>query len=207
VAVGAALVCVLTREGRVACTDVSTVGRRAFHEVDVGGFAVRVVAGARHACALTREGGVACWGLTRDGERSGDASAVDGGQAPSRIALPERATDIDASEARTCAVTEEGHIYCWGDIGACGVRCSSRSLFAVPEPAKVPISQAVEVRLGLDHTCARKRDGSVECWGDNRRHQVSAFIPFDDVGYSIDRCDTTQRLDLPGTDFPVPVRW
>lgn len=204
VALGGGILCVLTRAGGVACAARGR-GRYVFLPIDVGP-AKRVTAGAHHACAVTRDGHVKCWGSNSSGEL-GDGSE-EARQSPSTVVgIVERVTEIDAAESRTCVATEAGHVYCWGGVGACVRRCDDRSVIAVPTPQQVPIEEAVEVRLGRDHACARKRDGTVACWGDNRRHQVSAFVPFDDYGYSIDRCDVTRRLDLPGSDYPVAVRW
>ncbi len=206
VALGSDRVCVLTRQGDVACGASGKDERLVFRPIDVGGPAARVTAGAHHACALTRDGHVRCWGSNGNGEL-GDGTQEPRESVSAVVGIAQQVTDIDAAESRTCATTEAGHVYCWGEVGTCGTRCAQRSFFSVPTPSKVPIENVVEVRLGRDHACARKRDGAVECWGDNRRHQVSAFVPFDDYGYSLDRCDITQRLDLPGSDFPVAVRW
>lgn len=92
-----------------------------------------------------------------------------------------------------CAVTDAGEILCWGssDNGLLGRGNGDRSPFAraVLADAQAPFTDAAEVRLGLDSACARKRDGSVWCWGDNSVGQA---------GFAFQ--DTT------GVPFPVRVQ-
>lgn len=210
-------ICVLTRAGVVACaaTEGIAPGALVFRTLELGSVAVSVSAGSRHACAVTREGRVRCWGTNEHGELglgprdAGVAADVSESPDPRDVqGLPELATQVVAEGSRTCAMSNAGHVYCWGNLAECGPRCQDRS----PHPQRVPVQvpgleDVVEVSLGRDHGCARKRDGDVACWGDNRHHQVSAFIPFDDQGMNHDYCDVSRRLDLPGSDYPVDVRW
>jgi hypothetical protein len=94
-----------------------------------------------------------------------------------------------------CAVTEDGAVLCWGfsDNGLLGRGNAERSAFARPvlADAQTPFTDAAEIRLGLDSACARKRDGSVWCWGDNSVGQAGfAFHDSTAVPFPV-------RVDLP----------
>lgn len=74
-------------------------------------------------------------------------------------------TQLSAGSSHSCAVTNNGRIHCWGANTVFGVLGNgSISASAVPVPVR-GISNAVEVRAGLFHTCARLGDGSARCWG------------------------------------------
>jgi alpha-tubulin suppressor-like RCC1 family protein len=84
---------------------------------------------------------------------------------------------LAAAEARTCAITREGEVYCWG--------LSNRAELAGPSkdakrtwnardkadsayfehPVALPISGAKKLALGGEHSCALLEDGTVKCWG------------------------------------------
>jgi alpha-tubulin suppressor-like RCC1 family protein len=79
---------------------------------------------------------------------------------------------VTAGSAHSCALTESGEIWCWGAnrSGQLGMGefsdCRRR-------PTRVKgITDAVEVVAGGVHTCARRKNGQVVCWGDNEFGQV-----------------------------------
>lgn len=49
--------------------------------------------------------------------------------------------------------------------------CGAKTGLRVPERREMPIAR-VDLALGSGHTCARRSDGSVWCWGDNRHGQL-----------------------------------
>jgi alpha-tubulin suppressor-like RCC1 family protein len=95
-------------------------------------------------------------------------------------------TAIRSSEASstTCAVLENGTVYCWGDATAnqtgSGATCSQSSC-TQPTPARVANLEGVSnVAVGADHACATKKDGTVWCWGGNGTGQLGLGIPLPD---------------------------
>jgi alpha-tubulin suppressor-like RCC1 family protein len=105
------------------------------------------------------------------------------------------AATMNGNAATFCAVTEAGAVMCWGsnDHGLPGRGNVERVPFARPvvADAETPFGDAVEVRLGFDSACARKRDGSVWCWGDNAVGQAGfAFHDTTEVPFPV-------RVDLP----------
>lgn len=71
-----------------------------------------------------------------------------------------------------CAVGLDGQVWCWGanDSGQLG-RGNETAMETVPAPV-VGLQNAISVSVGLDHSCALRRDGTVWCWGDNTYGQL-----------------------------------
>jgi alpha-tubulin suppressor-like RCC1 family protein len=61
-------------------------------------------------------------------------------------------------------------VYCWGANDDAQLGNLVRSPKARPVFANV--TRAVQLALGVDHSCARLRDGTVQCWGDGGDGQL-----------------------------------
>jgi alpha-tubulin suppressor-like RCC1 family protein len=85
------------------------------------------------------------------------------------------ADEIAVSPEHVCARVEKGALKCWGDDSS-GQLGSGRAMTNGPSDIvsdKVPklvvgLTNAVELAVGAYHTCARKGDGTVWCWGLGR---------------------------------------
>jgi hypothetical protein len=79
--------------------------------------------------------------------------------------------DQGATRATTCAVTQDGSVWCWGygADGQLGRGDAVSASFArqVMADKSTPFTEAAEVSVGYASVCARKTDGSVWCWGSN----------------------------------------
>lgn len=137
---------------------------------DLGASAVVVSAAQGHACAARVDGSLWCWGSNVDSRRGGDEpSAV----VPVPIdGLGTCVADVSAGERHTCARMVDASVQCWGrnregQLGD-GTRGEPRDA-----PAQVPgLSGVRQISLGDRHSCARKGDGSVWCWGQNEHGQL-----------------------------------
>jgi alpha-tubulin suppressor-like RCC1 family protein len=71
----------------------------------------------------------------------------------------------------TCAVTQQGKVYCWGrnNRGQLGDG-STESTSEAREV--VGLDHVIEVTCGREHSCAHKADGSVQCWGSNDQGEL-----------------------------------
>lgn len=144
--------------------------------VDLGGRAVQIAAGDLHTCALREDGAVLCWGFGTGGRLGyGNVANIGDDETPASvgpISLGQRAVDIAAGSAHTCAVLEDGSVRCWGDgqNGRLGL-ASTTNVGDTPArlPDMVPTvslgGAAQAVTAGSAHTCVRMVDGAVRCFG------------------------------------------
>ncbi|WP_419933934.1 hypothetical protein [Candidatus Palauibacter sp.] len=176
-------------------------------DLPLPGRAVKLAGNGYHACALMEDGTVRCWGFNGfgalghglgDGHHIGDdETAADA--VPLRF--PGRVADIVAGYFFTCALLEEGEVYCWGlpDRGTLGYgneeRIGDDETAASAGP--VPIGGPAEALFtGDEAACAVLRSGPLICWGD-------AFdLPFNPEHIGDD--ETPADVD-PVRVFPGPV--
>ena len=111
-----------------------------------------------------------CWGLGADG-RLGTGADADAASPAKTKAAP--ASGIASGGAHSCAILLDGTVDCWGanDEGQLGqpddVGPSSSA------PVRVPgLTQVRQLSAGSAHTCARRDDGTVWCWGSNTTGQL-----------------------------------
>jgi alpha-tubulin suppressor-like RCC1 family protein len=127
------------------------------------------------SCARRQSGALFCWGGTQleDGTLFGLVSTR-----PAPVPYFDDAVDLDASD-HICVVRGSGEVWCWGFngygqlgrgsvVGDHGIPGGSAR---TPGPA-LGLADAEEVVTGQAHTCARRRDGSVSCWGYAEYGQV-----------------------------------
>lgn len=127
--------------------------------------------GADHTCGLTAAGVAYCWGDNSDGQ-------VGTGRAPEAHERVDTATEvagglrfreIQAGHRRTCGITTDRTLYCWGDrAGSFGPdRCFHVDAYSpcTVGPRRVLAEPVRTVGLGQDHNCAVTVDGSGYCWG------------------------------------------
>lgn len=132
--------------------------------------AVGITAGDRHTCALLDDGTVSCWGNNSAGQLGvGNTSAS---PSPLRVRDLDRVTHITSgpSSARhTCALRDDGGLWCWGanDHGQLGDGSTDTRLVPV-----LVATDVVSVSAGAASTCAAWRDGSIQCWGRNDQGQL-----------------------------------
>jgi alpha-tubulin suppressor-like RCC1 family protein len=79
-------------------------------------------------------------------------------------------TAIFPGLAHSCALTADGHAWCWGlnQFGQAGT--GRRTTGEGTEHSAVPVATSLRFRmlaLGALHTCGLTGDGTVFCWGDN----------------------------------------
>ena len=168
---------------------------------DCGGW-LDLSAGGAHTCAVTQSGNVWCWGsnsygqLGRGGSPRGPDDSI--GQEPERVMGLANVMAVSAGMSHTCALRDDGQVFCWGSDMACqlglgeptGDPTPGSQLRLVPTP--VPgLGSAVSVSAGGDHSCAALADGSAWCWGRNYMGQIGDAT-------RQERCEATPVVDLDG---------
>jgi alpha-tubulin suppressor-like RCC1 family protein len=130
--------------------------------------AIDVTAGGFHSCALIQDGTVACWGADDYGQRGDGPTSQEPSFVPTRVVGIERAVDVDAGDHFTCALVEDGHIWCWGldAEGQLGENIHPGETQMAPVEV-AGIDNAISITTGGKHACARLSDGRVQCWGYN----------------------------------------
>jgi alpha-tubulin suppressor-like RCC1 family protein len=129
--------------------------------------------GNSHTCALLEDGVARCWGSIA-------VEPVDGGVPQSFVTqtvavegLPSPIVDIGAAGARTCAILDDGGLWCWGGNtrGELGTGAAAARTIA-PAPVIGLGADVTAVYLGLLHACAVLANGEVRCWGDDGDGQL-----------------------------------
>jgi alpha-tubulin suppressor-like RCC1 family protein len=173
-------ICALTSAGAVECWGSDTYGELGNNStsnssvpVAVSGLSsgvVAVVAGANHSCALTTAGAVQCWGSNQYGQL-GNGTANSSLTPVTVTGLSSAAVAIAAGYFHTCALLNNGYVYCWGDNlqGQIGSGASGSSLTPVVVNG---FNLGVAIAAGGLHTCALKESGSVYCFGNNTQGEL-----------------------------------
>jgi alpha-tubulin suppressor-like RCC1 family protein len=151
-----------------------------FRGVDVAS----VSAGHRHALALTYNGDVYSWGEDPPYLGHGTLSSLETELDDVLILLPKRIDAlrgmrvrcIAAGKLHSCAVTDEGHVYTWGE--GCTGALGHMGFEDEPLPKRVETLHdnevfAVGVAAGGDHTLVADADGTV--WGFGYLNAIGAW--------------------------------
>jgi alpha-tubulin suppressor-like RCC1 family protein len=146
-----------------------------------------------HSCALLTGGRLLCWGYEEHGQlgiRTSAGTSSYGGWVGTPTTVSENVAELVVAESvrpefvpdpvaaitvaphlavggkHVCGVTGDGKVLCFGGnfegqlgIGSTQPRASSAAL------PVVGLTDATQVSAGGNHTCARRADGSVACWG------------------------------------------
>jgi alpha-tubulin suppressor-like RCC1 family protein len=134
-----------------------------------------VKAGFYNSWALQNDDSLWKWGDTKEMDATGEPIPVNG--------LGGAAAAVSAGQDHTCARKKDGTLMCWGynqdgELGN-GTYVASN----VPQQVTSLGSDVAEVSAGVDFTCARKKDGSLWCWGTNGVGQLGngttngSFLP------------------------------
>jgi alpha-tubulin suppressor-like RCC1 family protein len=137
----------------------------------LGQTVTQVAPGTTHTCALKSNGTVWCWGENTYEELGNGTSSTS--YKPVEVVGLEGVVDVVSGYDHTCARKKNGSLSCWGanDHGQLGT--GSIDFGGAGASNVITLGTDVaEVGAGEMHTCARKTDGSVWCWGGNMNGQV-----------------------------------
>jgi alpha-tubulin suppressor-like RCC1 family protein len=195
-------VCALRDDGTVWCwgqAEANVLGQ-SWAAVGAGGWTeptqvpglqgvTMIAAGWWHTCALLSDGTVKCWGDNLDGQ-TGVGKVGEPTFSPSTVAGLGGVSSIAAGFERTCAVTTDGAVYCFGngEFGANGDGTWNHSVIPVQvkKAPGYPWPPAKAVAIGRHSTCALVTDGTVWCWGYNYDGQLgNGFLVGGEQSFSV----------------------
>lgn len=125
---------------------------------------VEIGVGVRHACGLTVDGSVFCWGSSWFGETGlGTTRQFTSTVSPARVEGLSRVTQLTVGDRHTCALTEAGHAYCWGEELSLATPAGANPR---PTPWRVGSDTRFStISAGGELACGILIDGSLRCWG------------------------------------------
>ncbi len=199
--------CVLHQDGRASCWGyneggqvgdgtMSNVSRPVPVVLPDGSPIAELATGEFHTCARNEAGQVWCWGRNERGQLgTGDTMAsptpvpvYDGLQPLTGV------VGLALTDASTCAVSQSGHVRCWGSgqHGRLGNGETEDSLTPVTvREGSGEFGGVVGLAAGNNHVCARMGDASLWCWGRNNNGQLG-------LGTSGSGTDVSMPTQVPG---------
>lgn len=138
-------------------------------------------AGWDHACAV-QDGGLLCWGRNLEGQ-VGKGSTGAGQSTPYAVfAAGSGVVSIAGGAFHSCALKADGSVWCWGKNtdGQLGLGTTSATESSPQQVLDLGTDNA-QISAGGYHTCVRRTDGTVWCWGANSFGQLGygvAAAPF-----------------------------
>jgi alpha-tubulin suppressor-like RCC1 family protein len=135
---------------------------------------LKVSVGYRHTCAIKSDGSLWCWGNNQYGQ-VGDGTMGTIRPFPGQpIGVNRDVADVSAGSDHTCAVKNDGSLWCWGgnDRGQLGDGTNVGKVI----PKRIFASGVKKVSTGDKYTCAIKNDSSLWCWGENNSGQLGLGI-------------------------------
>ncbi len=169
--------CALVVDGSLWCWGFTGLGQLGYvpgsdavtHPVRMSGLptVAAVDLGRGHTCAVDVNGAVWCWGLNSHGQVGDGNVEPDGPGIPFPLQVPiSDVVSVGCGDLHSCGVHQDGSVACWGwnSDGQTGQTAASPDFITAPKI--VPgLTDVIEVGLGNLHTCARRANGSVWCWG------------------------------------------
>lgn len=85
---------------------------------------------------------------------------------------------VAAGDAHTCAIADDGDVWCWGDNSFGQLGNSAFPSGDSPVPVRTSGfgagRSATQIAAGANHTCVRANDGTVWCWGEGSFKQLGS---------------------------------
>jgi alpha-tubulin suppressor-like RCC1 family protein len=126
-----------------------------------------VATGGGNACAIAYIGGAYCWGLNDHGQL-GDGTTTDSSVPAAVQNLPPKTKVVQIAPGgdHTCALLNDGTVWCWGAGGSGQLGDGSTSNSAIPVEV-TGLGSVVQIASANAFSCALTSAGYVRCWGDN----------------------------------------
>lgn len=131
--------------------------------------ATSLSSGDSHTCAASG-GAVKCWGKGSSGQL-GNGFSVDSRVPVLVTGLPAPAVQVASGGKHTCALLDNGQVWCWGD-NSDGQLGNSTFAGSSSPVQTTGITTATSLSAGANHSCAVLSGGALMCWGKNLRGQL-----------------------------------
>ncbi|APR84767.1 BNR repeat domain protein [Minicystis rosea] len=158
--------------------DGTTVTRKDPVPVGAGKVWKRVALGRTHTCGIAAADateGVYCWGADASGEQGNGTAGAQLTPSPitAPTGIPTAWISLAAGFNHTCAVGQNGALWCWGRNASGQLGDASTTNRTDPKQV-LPTGAAdwIEVSAGGDYTCALRAAGTLFCWGANGSGQL-----------------------------------
>lgn len=145
----------------------------------LGTTAAKVAVGESHTCVVKTDGTLWCWGANGS-LQLGDASANNTETSPVQVtAVGTTVAQVGVALEHTCVLKTDNSLVCFGgnrfgQLGTDPATVDERSTPATPDGLVADIAQ---VSMYAYHTCVRRMNNSVYCWGRNAAGDVG--LPVD----------------------------
>lgn len=161
---------------------------------------VDVVVGDAGTCAHTADGQVWCFGSNASGEFGlGSTSLMVA--TPTPVPALRGFRRVALGTHHLCAIRVDGTVWCAGSNGTGELGNGRGGLGSSAIPVLVEsLDQVVELRVLDNHSCARRDDGAVLCWGTRFRGESSSY-----QGKGKDWFDTPRLVEGTGKTTSLAV--
>jgi alpha-tubulin suppressor-like RCC1 family protein len=132
----------------------------------LGASVATVTSGEQHTCAIKTDKTAWCWGSSQYGQLG---NGTNDSNTPVQVGvLGASVAEVSAGYRNTCARKLDGSAWCWGDNSKGQLGYTTGNPYSA-SPSEVTLlgSEVAEVSAGALRTCARKKDGTLWCWGSN----------------------------------------
>lgn len=128
--------------------------------------------GFDHVCAVV-EGALQCWGRNDEGQLGrNDGLDTSSRPMPEPVAEPGPWRSVSAADGHTCAIKQDGSLWCWGRNTSNQLGQGAGSGDQLRDPVRVGTSSDWEVvAASQSHTCGI-RGQDLYCWGGNGSGQL-----------------------------------
>lgn len=144
---------------------------------------LQLAAGERHTCIRRSDNTIWCWGYNS----SGDLGTGSGDEAvPAQVtAMGATGVEVAAGASHVCARKSDNTLWCWGDNWYGQLGDGTTSDQSAPVKTVAFGADVMGVAAGDDHTCARKNDNSLWCWGGSNHVPTQVASLSDVVGIAV----------------------
>ncbi len=128
-----------------------------------------------NSCALASNGKPYCWGDGTNGQTGNGTNAST--NLPTGVTMPAGVTSFSVvvtTSSFSCAIANNGQIYCWGTGTSGQIGNESNSSVNIPTAITTPngVSSFSSISLGTNFSCAIANTGKIYCWGLGTTGQI-----------------------------------